>query len=178
MIAIFRTNPRGATRLAVQFRDGRAPAELLLCHPQGQPIPETTDAMIVRKFRLLTEGLISAARRDRIEQLVLGLGHDRGGDVGDLIEPARLAEPRVRRHDDSKLGREAGEKRKPHHRFAESAVQIDKRLPVAAARNDGRLAGDIDGFGLPAAFVQVNASAVVHLFDEVEHFFLVLSPEC
>jgi aconitate decarboxylase len=80
---------RGATRLVVHFRDGRTPAELLLCHPQGQPIPETTNAMIVHKFRLLTEGLMPAARRDRIEQLVLGL--DRGGDIEALIDV--LADP-------------------------------------------------------------------------------------
>jgi aconitate decarboxylase len=75
---------RGATRLTVRFAGGRAPAELLLCHPQGQPVPETTDAMIVHKFRRLTERLITPARQARIERLVLGL--DRDCDLEELIE--------------------------------------------------------------------------------------------
>src|SRR5207244_187766 len=64
---------------------------------------------------------------------------------------------------------EALEERQPHHRFAQGAVQIDERLAITAVHDHGRLAGDVDGFGLPAGFREQDAGAVLQLLEEFQH---------
>lgn len=74
---------RGATRLAVDFRGGQH-RELLLCHPDGDPFPETSNEAIVKKFRLLTGPIMAEPRSRDIERMILRL--EAVPDANGLIE--------------------------------------------------------------------------------------------
>lgn len=74
---------RGAVRIRFTFGDGSG-EELLLRHPQGQPLAQVSNEGILDKFRTLTCTVIDAKRQRRIEELVLGL--ERLADVQELID--------------------------------------------------------------------------------------------
>lgn len=83
---------RGATRIAISFRDGRR-EEMLLRHPKGRPLEPVTNEGVVQKYRALTADVMERARLQKIEQLVLKL--EELSDLNELIEllgsPVRCA---------------------------------------------------------------------------------------
>jgi aconitate decarboxylase len=71
-------------RVTVTFKDkAREAVEVFVPAPRGvQPL--LTNEEIYEKWRMLTQDVVDAETRDRIEQLVLSLGD--GGDIRELVE--------------------------------------------------------------------------------------------
>lgn len=74
---------RFATDVAITLEDGRVLMRRVVA-PHGSPADPVTDDEVVAKFRLLTSGLLPAARRDAIQRAVLGL--EDADDLGTLID--------------------------------------------------------------------------------------------
>lgn len=79
---------RFQTHVSITYADGTTDSTCVLA-PHGNPLDPVTNEEIVAKFRSLAGRVLQPARRDRIEQLVLGLADL--DEVGPLI--SLLADP-------------------------------------------------------------------------------------